>query len=151
MDQEVIKTKLDILADMYAALDIVNLDKQKIIDTVNAERQAEIDKVFLPEVREALAKIEAETKAKLNDIEAEFSGRTESVNANIEEMKADIKNDAVKFGKTVKGDFMQAVFVSGRTSWDSKGLAVYAVAHPEVERFKTVGDPSVSIKFNTGK
>ena len=48
--------------------------------------------------------------------------------------------------ESVKGKNLQAVFSKGRTSWDPKALIGYAVAHPEINEFKKVGKPSVSIR-----
>ena len=48
--------------------------------------------------------------------------------------------------KTVKGDALQAVYTKGRVKWNARGLAGYAVAHPEIETFRSVGKPSVSIR-----
>lgn len=49
-------------------------------------------------------------------------------------------------GESIKGELLQAVFSTGRTTWDTKALVGYAVAHPEIEKLKKVGKPSVSIR-----
>jgi len=56
-------------------------------------------------------------------------------------------NEAVlEGGESIKGEKLQAVFSNGRTTWDSKALVGYAVAHPEIEKLKKTGKPSVSIR-----
>lgn len=49
-------------------------------------------------------------------------------------------------GKTIKGKFGQAVYSTGRESWDSKMLQGLAIAIPEVLKARKVGEPSVSIR-----
>jgi hypothetical protein len=48
--------------------------------------------------------------------------------------------------ESVKGELLQAVFSKGRTSWDTKKLEGYAIAHPELKELKKTGKPSVSIR-----
>jgi predicted GTPase len=57
-----------------------------------------------------------------------------------------IKTAVLKHGETIKGARLQAVWAKGRTGWDTQGLIGFAVAHPEMEQFKTVGKPTVSIR-----
>ncbi len=47
---------------------------------------------------------------------------------------------------TKKGSgYYGATFVKGQVLWDTKALGKYSVAHPEIERFKKAGKPSVRI------
>ena len=57
-----------------------------------------------------------------------------------------IKEEVLKFGATVTGQFKQAVYSKGRAIWDTKGLGGYAVAHPEIVTFLKTGEPSISIR-----
>lgn len=61
-------------------------------------------------------------------------------------MEKGIKESVLSIGEPVKGEFLQAIFIKGRVSWDTKGLDGYAVAHPEILIFKKTGEPSVSLK-----
>ena len=55
--------------------------------------------------------------------------------------------DAVKAaGETVKGDRLMLVYGKPRETWDTKALTGYAAAHPEIERFKKVGEPTVTVR-----
>lgn len=47
---------------------------------------------------------------------------------------------------TVTGEKLQAVFSKGRTTWDTKKLEGYTLAHPELNELKKTGKPSVSIR-----
>lgn len=61
-----------------------------------------------------------------------------------------IKAELLATGEKPDVDGVTVSYRNGyvRTSWDSKALAGYAAAHPEIERFRTEREigPSVSIK-----
>ena len=108
------------------------------IDLLNGNKQELIDKVIPPEI-----------KAQLDEIEAEFTPVFANINTRNQELIDMIKAEVVAAGETVSGEFHQAVFVRGRTSWDSKSLEGFAAAHPEILQFKTIGSPSVSIRVRS--
>ena len=54
--------------------------------------------------------------------------------------------DVKTHGASVKGEFLHAVWAKGRVNWNTSALEGYAAAHPEIEQFKTVGEPSISIR-----
>ena len=54
--------------------------------------------------------------------------------------------EVLKGKVSVKGEKLQAIFSAGRQTWDTKALGGYALAHPELEKLKKVGKPSVSIR-----
>ena len=123
-----VKQKLDKLADMYFRRDQVTIQKQKVIDSV-----------LTPEIKKQIA-----------DIELEFASATDSINDNIGEIEAEIKNDVIQLGETVKSEFVMAVWSKPRVSWDTKALDGYAIAHPEIAVMRKEGLPSVSLRL-TGK
>jgi hypothetical protein len=116
--------KLNELAELRAALDVLNLQKQDVIDSI-----------LTPEI-----------KAKLAEIDAEFAGKAETAQTKATALEAEIKQDVLSEGATVKGNFYMAVFSKGRVSWDPKSLDGYAVGHPEILSFRKEGDPSISIR-----
>jgi len=118
------KEKLNRLYELKCAKTKVDLEKQTLVDNV-----------LTPEI-----------KAKIAEIEAEFENKYLALNDYLTMLEAEIKDDVVGIGETVKGDYLMAVFSKGRVSWDTKALDGYAAAHPEIEQFKKVGDPSVSIR-----
>ena len=124
MDENEVRTKLDQLAEYQAYRDLLLLDKQGLID-----------KIITPEL-----------KAQIADIEAEFAPKFEAVDATISKCEADVKSDILVFGSSVKGEHLHAVWGKGRISWNTKGLDGFAKAHPEIESFRTQGEPSVSIR-----
>lgn len=68
-------------------------------------------------------------------ISGKAAGRVDKINIGVLEK-----------GESIKGELLQAVFSKGRTTWDTPALAGYAIAHPELNKLKKVGKPSVSIR-----
>lgn len=123
--------KLDQLADFYAQRDALQL------------QQIELTNACVPE--ELKAQMEA-VKARQDEIAAEFADKHAAVASNIAALEAEIKADVLAGGKTVKGQFLMAVWSKGRVSWDTKALDGFAAAHPEIATFRKEGEPSVSIR-----
>lgn len=69
----------------------------------------------------------------------------------INKLEEEIKAEVIESGKKYKNDLAEVSYRKGytRTSWDTKKLEGYAVAHPEVEEFKKVSEVSAtaSIKW----
>jgi galactose-1-phosphate uridylyltransferase len=105
------------------------------IDAINQEKQALIDQVLTPEIKEKLAEIDAEFDPKAEDLAQRRSM-----------LEAEIKQEILDAGRTIKGTFHSFVWSKPRVSWDTKALDGYAAAHPEVAQFRTEGSPSVSVR-----
>jgi hypothetical protein len=121
---ETISEKLDRLAEFQAQKDMLALDKQALIDQV----------------------LTAEIKARLAEIDEEFGGRAEAVDEHIAALEAEIKEEVLQHGATVRGAHFMAVWSKGRVAWDDRSLSNYARAHPEVLEFRKQGEPSISIR-----
>lgn len=80
------------------------------------------------------------------DIEAEFAGKLNDVDDNIKALEAEIKAATKAEGKTVKGKFISAIYVRGRISWDNDGLNAYADQNPGVVKYRTIGEPSITLR-----
>jgi len=105
------------------------------IDAIGQEKQALIDQVLTPEIKEKLAEIDAEFDPKVEDISQQKSM-----------LEAEIKQEILEAGRTIKGTFHSFVWSKPRVSWDTKALDGYALAHPEIAQFRTEGSPSVSVR-----
>lgn len=105
------------------------------IDLINQEKQSLIDQVLTQEIKEKLAEIDAEFDPKIDELAQQKSM-----------LEADIKQEVLSAGRTVKGTYHSFVWSKPRVSWDTKALDGYAAAHPEIERFRKVGSPSVSVR-----
>ena len=88
----------------------------------------------------------APVQAELNDLDAEFDPKRESLQHNLEELDKSVKAAVAERHESIRAGGLHAVYAMGRESWDSRGLAGFAVAHPEILRFQRVGDPVVSIR-----
>lgn len=118
-----IKDRLNQLAELQAHREVLRLDLQAKRDAV-------------------LAPVAGQLKALADEYEPMFAVADEQIARLTEEVKAAV----IAAGESVKGERLQAVWVKGRTSWDTKAIEGYSAAHPEIERFKKVGEPSVTIR-----
>lgn len=105
------------------------------IDSINQEKQALIDQVLTPEIKEKLAEIDAEIDPKIDELSQQKA-----------ELESEIKQEVLEAGQTVKGTYHSFVWSKPRVSWDTKALDGYAAAHPEIQRFRAEGAPSVSVR-----
>ncbi len=119
------KNKLKQLKELDAYLDVLMMDKKEAVDSV----------------------ITPEIKTELNIIDTEFDEISASVTNTIAILTNEIKDEVLASGSSIKkgSGYYGASFVKGQVSWDTKALDGYAAAHPEIERFKKIGNPSVRI------
>lgn len=108
-------------------------DERLAIDDLNTNMEHLIDEAFqrCPDLAEQYEVLQAEVKA-----------HTDSA----DQLSTDIRTLTLPYGETIKGETLMAVWSKGRTSWDTKKLDGYAVAHPEIKEMKSEGNPSISIK-----
>lgn len=105
------------------------------IDDIRAQKQAIIERIMTPEIREQLA-----------EVDAEFDPKIAELNMTLSILEAQIKEQVLISGQTIKGSIHQFVFSKPRVSWDTKLLDGYAMAHPEILQFRKEGSPSVSVR-----
>lgn len=98
-------------------------------------------------IDEAIQKLidESIPPAILKRIQALKSSK-ETADDAVTKLETDIKNAILVRGESLKATTLQAVYTKGRETWDSKGLAGYAIVHPEILKLKKTGEPSVSIR-----
>ena len=110
---------------------------------VYREDRAQIEREKVLRLAEA---IPPDVQALLDAIKSEFDGPL-SVSAEITgELEAEIKDAILKLQSSVKGSKLHAVWARPRITWNTDGLEVYALAHPELLNFQKIGQPSVSIR-----
>ncbi len=114
---------LDRIADMMAQRDVLKFQKQDAIEKAVPEECRKI----------------------LSDMDAEFDAQAESLETNMEELTKLVRDLTKLRGATCTGSRLKAVYVSGRTSWDTRRLERLAQHHPEIEECRKVGEPSVRI------
>lgn len=83
---------------------------------------------------------------KLEEIDAEEKTAMVTMDGGIDEITAEIKSLTAAQGMSVKAAHLQAVWSRGRITWNDDALMGYAAAHPEIEAWRKVGEPSVSIR-----
>lgn len=123
MDDMVAREILQRLADLHQ-------ERENVL----TEMQQKIDAVLSP------------VRAQYEAVTAEYQRELDAVNNAIKSAEANLTDQVIGVGHTVKEDGWMAVLVSGRVSWDTKGLDGYRVAHPEIEAFRSVGQPYVVIR-----
>lgn len=121
---EHIIAKLEELSELKAAADLTRLDYEA--------RRAEILKAV---------------QADLDELEAEYAPLLETASDRIAALEGEIRQDVLVHGASVKGGRLQAVYVRGHVSWDTKALDVFTLSHPEIARFRSEGSPSVRLNW----
>jgi len=82
----------------------------------------------------------------MDAIRDSYASQFEAIDSEAALLEEGVRNDTLDLGLTSKGKYLMAVWSKPRVTWDGKGLLGYMVAHPEIEAFKKVGKPSVSIR-----
>jgi hypothetical protein len=134
--------KIDMYFEVQEELAKIGNRKQEVIDmAITPDMKARIqeftDSIITKDVRQKLA-----------DIDIEFEGYSNIANANIAQLKAEITQEVLAVGKTIRAtdEKRMAMYRKGSSTWDGDKLHGYAAAHPEILVFNKVGQPSVIIK-----
>jgi hypothetical protein len=108
------------------------------MDRNNRERQDEYDRL--------VPQIPPELKAKMDAVNERYMEKNRDVSALAADLEKDIRAAVIASGKSIKGAVLHAVFAKGRVSWDAKLLEGLMIAVPQLEKARSVGEPSVSIR-----
>ena len=126
--RETVLQKLERLAQLRAAADLARIDYES--------KRAEI-----------LKRVQDD----LDAVEAEFKPALEAAEDNALALEAEIKNDVLLRGESLRGSHYQAIYMKARVSWDAVGMNEYARDHPDVLKFRKEGQPSVTIRAVAGR
>lgn len=88
--------------------------------------------------------------AAFSDRIAEFDAEIRSASADASRLEDEIRAEVLAAGKSAKGSLLSASFSAGRVTWDGKMLDGLAIAMPEINAARKVGEPSVSIRSLKG-
>lgn len=124
------------------------MDITAMLDTL-AELHAKRD-LEMRALAEAHTWALAPIKAQLDAIDIMFGPKLHELASLISSTEQAIKDAVLTVGTSAQGSGYQAVYMSGRVSWDTQKLDGYAVAHPEIAAFRSVGAPSVQIRAVKG-
>ena len=97
--------------------------------------------------RDIMAKVQSEIDA----VDAEFEQDLALKRAEYEEIEKQIREDVLKSGTSVKGDYWHFVYSKGTVTWNSQALEGYCKAHPELLEYRREGKPSVAVKASKGQ
>lgn len=94
----------------------------------------------------------------LSELMKEFAAKQalfESENAEmiqtIEKLKENIKTEILEKQESVTYSGLKVIWSKGKTTWDTKALNGYLKKHPELEKFRKVGNPVVSFSLQKDK
>lgn len=93
------------------------------------------------------AAIMKDIEPQLEAVDAEFASKAEAATKEVERLDGEVREAVLEFGASFKHAGVSAVYVRPPVKWDRRGLDKYAEAHPEVATFRSIGKPSVRIKF----
>jgi hypothetical protein len=122
-DSSSIAARLDELAALRAAADMTRQEYEA--------RRAEILRVV---------------QAELEALDAEFQPLLDAAAQRQQALEAEIRGEVLAHGGSIRGAQMQAVYMRGRVTWDTRGLEDYAADNPAVLDFRREGQPSVQLR-----
>lgn len=91
----------------------------------------------------------AAVQPQLDAIDTDMTPRLKQLAERLAAAELAVKQAVLTFGRSYWKGRVKVNYSRGRVTFDSKGLQEYAVTHPEVEQFKKVGNPIVSIRYET--
>ena len=138
--------------EFVAALAAARKKRDEI--SAQAARARELDQEDLNAAKEQIdfdlqakvADVYKQVEIRKQEISAEFSDKASGVLDNIAKLTVQIKAETKKLGKTVKGQFYQAVYVRGRVSWNNDMLDGMIAVIPQLAKARKEGEPSCTIR-----
>lgn len=78
--------------------------------------------------------------------EAEFENQISDLTEDIENLKAELKQEILNRQESVRTNFLTVSYRKGAVKWDTKWLDGFAIEHPEYKlgRYRKIGDPTVA-------
>lgn len=105
------------------------------LDSFRLEKKTKIDDILTSEI-----------KKQLDEVDEYYQNIFTNLQGFIDRATAEIKAEVLENKTSIKDGNYQAVYTKGRTTWDTKALSGYALAHPEIESLRKIGEPSVDRK-----
>lgn len=120
--------------------------------TDTAKRLEETRTAFLTAQREYAFRqmdITAKVRPELDALDAELLPRVKALQEELARLEAALKEGVRAGGRSFYHRSFRVLYSRPRVTFDSKGLQVYAETHPEVNRFRKVGQPVVSLRYGS--
>lgn len=124
MNKKEVEELLDALTSAHMEVAYVEAEKKKLIDSV----------------------ITKEIREQLEAIDEELDPQIEKLKEKANELEAEVREQTIRFGGTVKNDVFMAVYNKPRISWDNKMLEGFLLAYPQLSAARKPGKPSVAIR-----
>jgi hypothetical protein len=116
--------KVATLADLEAAMDLIKSEQHELIQS----------------------RIPQEVKLEIEEIKAEYADRLATFQESYEHLKREVTAEVLALGETVRCGRKQAVYISGRVSWDSKKLERLAKQYPEILEARKQGEAYITLR-----
>lgn len=91
----------------------------------------------------------AKVRPELDALDAELLPRVKALQQEMADLEATLKDGVRAGGRSFYHRGFRVLYSKGRVTFDAKGLQQYAVTHPEVNRFRKVGQPVVSLRYSS--
>ena len=117
---------------------------QILKELTEAYAQRDLLKIDHAEARDNA--IPEEVEAALADIDLEYAPKIDSIDDKISKLEGQAKQAVLEAGMTVKAGALQAVYMKGRVTWDTKKLDGLMIVFPQLNQERKVGEPSVTIR-----
>jgi hypothetical protein len=91
----------------------------------------------------------APVQAALDEIEADMIPRMKLLAERMAAAELAVRQAVLAFGRSHYRGGIKATYSKPRVTFDNKGLQEYAVTHPDIERFKKVGNPTVALRYES--
>jgi uncharacterized protein YifE (UPF0438 family) len=121
-------------------------EHQRQLAALLAPVQARLDALDAEYARQRDALL-ASVQPQIDALAAEHDEQQRTADETVRQFDAAARQAVLAVGESVKHPEVHAVYVRGRVTWDSKGLGRYADTHPEVNEFRTIGPPSVQMRY----
>ena len=82
-------------------------------------------------------------------LDAEYADRLRDTGEEVTRLDAEARQLVLSYGASFRHAGVHAVYARGRVTWDNKGLTEYMEQHPELTEYRRVGNPSVSLRFQS--
>jgi uncharacterized protein YifE (UPF0438 family) len=92
----------------------------------------------------------APVQAQLDALEGETQARLKQLEEVVEAAELAVRQAVLGYGRSYYRGRVKATFYRPSVTFDNKALQEYAATHPEIEQFKKVGQPRVTIKYESG-
>jgi len=117
-----------------------------------AKRLEETRAAFLTAQREYAFRqmdITAKVRPELDALDAELLPHVKALREELARLEALLKEGVRAAGRSYQHRGFRVVYARGRVTFDNKGLQQYAITHPEVNRFRKVGEPLAYLRYSS--